>query len=622
MNKTSTNSVRLYLRKSIVLSVVLILFFGGYYYADKFLQNEIQAHVRKELKGKVRTNVAAVSQWIHSHKMMAQAGANIPEINTLSTDLLKLFNRSNPEDIIQSALYEELDHRLSSYCRDNDFEEYFLISPDWNIFASSQQNYIAYKIKSVGANEFNHLNKPQPRIRLPQLYHKEHKNDDIVMFLSAPLIDTQGKAFAFLAFRLNPDKSFSKVMEESRSGESGKTYAIDKDGMMISNSRFVSELINKGLLKETETSAVLKISVKNREIGQSVLSGKSSVNYPNITSNVEGYKDYRGEKVVGAWTYLPEHGFALASEIDYSEAFSSMRVIRYIFGSVIALAAIFAVASIIYSFIASSMQGKIRQAVLEANELGQYQLFEILGEGAMGLVYRGEHKLMRRETAVKVLKPTLSDKMNISNFENEVKQTCRLTHPNTICLYDYGHTNDGLFYYAMELLDGTDIDSLIKNCGPLPAERCIYLLLQVCASLSEAHNAGLIHRDIKAHNVMVCQRGGEFDFVKVLDFGLVCEVNINNKERRGICGTPTHLSPEAILRPHSIDSRTDIYALGTMAYYMLTGSYPFIASSLEELLDKRLVLVPRQKFRAVEDLRQRGGRERQIVPTDEIPYRR
>jgi len=231
----------------------------------------------------------------------------------------------------------------------------------------------------------------------------------------------------------------------------------------------------------------------------------------------------------------------------------------------------------------------------EARQLGQYSLEEKIGEGGMGEVYRARHAMLRRPTAVKLLSGDGSESQ-LRRFEKEVQLTARLTHPNTISIYDYGRTPDGVFYYAMELLDGLTLEELVAHDGPQPAGRVIHLLRQVCAALKEAHGIDLIHRDIKPANIYLCRRGGVSDFVKVLDFGLVREVKSSGDVTRSnldaVVGTPLYMSPEAILTPDRIDARADIYGLGCVAYHLVTGAPPFNGQSVVELAAHQLHSIP------------------------------
>ncbi len=227
--------------------------------------------------------------------------------------------------------------------------------------------------------------------------------------------------------------------------------------------------------------------------------------------------------------------------------------------------------------------------VVEARELGSYQLERVLGQGGMGEVWLARHRLLARPAAIKVIRPEVLESADadpavvLQRFEREAQATAALRSPHTIGLYDYGAAADGTFYYVMELLDGLDAASLVERFGPLPPARAVFLLKQVCLSLSEAHAAGLIHRDIKPANLFVCRYGEEMDFVKVLDFGLVKGRGADRRSGsaptetldRGVGGTPAFMAPEQALGDPDLDGRVDIYALGCVAYWLLTGQPVF-----------------------------------------------
>ena len=216
----------------------------------------------------------------------------------------------------------------------------------------------------------------------------------------------------------------------------------------------------------------------------------------------------------------------------------------------------------------------------EARKLGQYSLKESLGSGGMGEVYLAQHPRLRRPCAIKLIRPDHArDRINESQFDAEVQAASGLTHPNTVQIFDYGVAEDGTLYYAMEYLPGLTLHELVREYGPLPPERTIYFLRQVCGALREAHRTGLIHRDIKPGNLIVCERGGIADFIKLLDFGLVQNVVREGSERTShggrVAGTPAYMSPEQASPSRFLDARTDIYSLGAVGYFLLTGHPPF-----------------------------------------------
>ncbi|MFK8001578.1 MAG: serine/threonine-protein kinase [Polyangiales bacterium] len=232
----------------------------------------------------------------------------------------------------------------------------------------------------------------------------------------------------------------------------------------------------------------------------------------------------------------------------------------------------------------------LRAEVREARRLGQYTLEEKLGEGGMGEVYRARHGMMRRPTAIKLLRADHTGETDLARFEREVQLTARLTHPNTITIFDYGRTVDDVFYYAMELLEGATLREVVEVDGPQPPARVARILTMACGALAEAHAIGLIHRDIKPANIMLCRQGGELDVAKVLDFGLVKELDRNTKltGTNTLTGTPQYIAPESILDPDTVDERTDIYALGAVAYYLLCGAPVFDGKSVVEVCSQHL----------------------------------
>jgi eukaryotic-like serine/threonine-protein kinase len=194
--------------------------------------------------------------------------------------------------------------------------------------------------------------------------------------------------------------------------------------------------------------------------------------------------------------------------------------------------------------------------------------------------------MLRRPTAIKVLPPERMGEQGLSRFEREVQLTSRLTHPNTVAIYDYGRTPDGLFYYAMEYLEGLTLTSLVELAGPLPAARAAYIMRQVAGSIAEAHGIGLIHRDIKPDNILVCDRGGTCDFAKVLDFGLVKDVKSADPSLSNvnlILGTPAYMSPEAITAPSKVTFPRDLYAIGAVLFYLVTGREVFLGRTTIEV---------------------------------------
>jgi eukaryotic-like serine/threonine-protein kinase len=278
----------------------------------------------------------------------------------------------------------------------------------------------------------------------------------------------------------------------------------------------------------------------------------------------------------------------------------------------------------------------VRREAFKAKQLGQYRLRRKLGAGGMGEVHEAEHQLLKRPCAIKLIKSDgAADETAIARFEREVQATAKLTHWNTIEIFDYGHTQDGTFYYVMELLPGLSLDEIVAEHGPLPPARTIHFMRQSCNALGEAHGKGLIHRDIKPANIFAAERGGVYDVTKLLDFGLVRE-QLSGPESTKLTqegmfsGSPLYMCPEQIKSYDKLDARSDVYSLGAVAYYLVTGEPPFsgdhvmevviahsrdtvkapsqlnanVPADLEQVILKCLEKAPDDRFQTAKDLEQ------------------
>jgi serine/threonine-protein kinase len=334
-----------------------------------------------------------------------------------------------------------------------------------------------------------------------------------------------------------------------RLGESGEVFAFDARGAILNPGR------------AGDTTATLLQRADPGEEGMVL----------------EPFVNVRGEEVIAAWRSLPEYGIGLALKLAAAEAYAPLRFLRIAFGAVFGALVLVAVAALVSGL----KMLQLRSELGGGRRLGAYVLGRRIGEGGMANVYLARHDLLKRPTAVKLLKPARATDEMIARFEREVQLASRLAHPNTVEIFDYGHTADGVFYYAMEYLDGVTAAELVARDGHVPVARAVHLLRQVCAGLAEAHTKGLVHRDVKPENVMVCRRGGEYDVVKILDYGLVKNVAAPHSRdltrSLRILGTPLYMAPERLRNPADVDARADIYAVGAVAYFLLTGNKLFEA---------------------------------------------
>ena len=603
----------LFLRRQIWLwPIIAVLLLSA---VGLLVRSAIERTMKDSLSSELQTlldiEVAMLENWLDGQKRSATSIANDPVIRELTNRLL---SGEQDEKLLQT-LSKELAPWMASY----DYDGFFIVNKKKVVIAASEEQAIGNdRIEELpGHDQFISRSldgEPSVSRPLPSFFAvKDHtgrfRTETPVMFASAPIFDQNLHADAAIALRFRPDNDFTSILQRGRIGATGETYAFDELGLMLSNSRFDEDLILLGLLPDVEGSrSILHLLI--RDPGHNLTSGaipdrrrrempltrmvESAVN-SGAGIDVEGYRDYRGVQVVGAWTWLNEYQFGVATEIDAAEAYKPLTILQRTFWGLFTLLALSSVAIFVFTLQVARLRRDAQEAAIEAQQLGQYRLEHKLGAGAMGVVYKAHHAMLRRPTAVKMLEPDKVNEQAIADFEREVQITSQLCHPNTVAIFDYGHTPEGLFYYAMEYLDGIDLQQLVDRYGPQPEGRVVDLLKQMCGSLYEAHTMGLVHRDIKPANIMLNRRGADPDVVKVLDFGLVkmTDESRQSDDKSAMAGTPLYMSPEAIQLPESVDARSDLYAVGAVGYFLLTGRPVFDADSIVELCQKHVDETPR-----------------------------
>ena len=414
-------------------------------------------------------------------------------------------------------------------------------------------------------------------------------------WLLAPIRAGAAPVSAVLAIGVLADREFARLFASARATASTEAFAFDDDGLLLTSTRYANEFVESGFYRDPTGSGVLVVPV--RDPGGDVTAGYLPTVEPGARPLtfaaalavaarnkvgesewrgvvIDPYRTYSGRDVVGAWRWLPAYDFGAIAERDVDEAFSALRYLRISF-SVIAG---FIVLSLITALSSGLTMARLRRQFGLLQKLGSYTLERQISEGGMANIFLARHALLKRPTAVKILKKTIGSDEFVHRFEREVQLASQLRHPNTVQIYDFGRTKEGQPYYVMEYLEGLTLTGLVHHAGPVPAGRVIHILRQLAAALREAHRRGMVHRDVKPDNIMLCRRG-EDDFVKLLDFGLVKDVEREQtrdvtKQIR-ILGTPRYMSPERIRNPADVDARADVYALGAVGYFLLTGKQLF-----------------------------------------------
>lgn len=393
-----------------------------------------------------------------------------------------------------------------------------------------------------------------------------------LVWYEAPVPDPSGVPVAYVGYGVSAQEAFGFLAEKGRFGDTGEIYVIDSRGVPLSMQRW---------------PASEPPSAKPTPLLTQVEAARSSAGASDPAGDVMApYRNYAGREVVGAWRWLPRRGIGLVLEADAAEAFGPVRHLRWMAWQT-GILALLALAGGLWL-------GRLERRA--GRRIGPYRVLGPLGEGAVSNIYLAEHLLMRRQVALKVLKPQAASDEWQARFAREVRLAGRLQHGNFVRIFDYGRLAGGGFYYAMEYLKGCNFAELVEREGPQPAARVVRLLGQICAALEEAHGLGILHRDIKPQNLMACESGDRHDLVKVLDFGLVKQVADDHSRDLTaglrILGTPAYLAPERITDPAGADPRSDLYAVGAVGFFLLTGRKPFESESDLQLTHRILHETP------------------------------
>lgn len=553
----------------------------------------------EKLRGLLDADVAAVELWIESQKARVREWSHDRAVRDAVTELLRTEDRQRLAAPRQATLRSRLNDVAQSPI------DFVLWDRTLTVLADSlpASAAVAQTATPTGGRLLSHvfhgetilcIERPaEPLIRAAAI------SAGPLLTIICPLTDEDDRIVAALMVRdIDRDGELERILSYVHTGKTGECYAFDRQGVLLSESRFNDELARIGLIPshaQARSATVVSLRDPGGDLTAGYRPARSLAACPLTKmaayalagedgSDLNGYRDYRGVNVIGAWRWLPKYDFGMAIEIDHVEAYSPLKYLDVAFGAILALLGA-ALAVVVASWFSIA---RLRREVSAARQLGQYTLEELIGEGGMGQVYRARHSLLKRPTAVKVLKPEMNTPDMLARFEQEVQLSSQLTHPNTIEIYDYGRTPAGIFYYAMEYIDGLNLSQVVALAGPLPPARVIHILRQVCGSLREAHALGLLHRDIKPQNIMLGRRGGEADVVKVLDFGLAKQItpvdSTGAASNTLLAGTPPYMSPERLFAPHTVDARSDLYSVGAVGFKLLTGDDVFSSDSEKSLL--------------------------------------
>ena len=591
--------LHLTLTLAIVSSTIVLLGIGTWTYSA--VEESLRGMRATELDSMLDAQTKTLEVWIDDQKLTIKRLARNPEVRAHVIALANLATRSGstPDHYCAAPARRPLVDQLDDAFAGSGAVIFNVVDRSERIIASKFPSYCGLKINAeLFAREL------VPVFNGDTVFTRPYGDDDRLdnpssdlpltrpaIWIETPVFDDAGNVIAALGVGRYAHEQFAAILAAARGGETSEVYAFDRGGRMLSESRFVGSPVMGGDFPsddDTTSELVLRPPGTPRDtVTRLVESARAGADAGDTEGMIiDPYPGYYGAEVVGAWRWLPARDFGLAVEMSAAEAYAPLDVLRFVFGVVFGALVVAVIAALLAWFWAAKLRSETKRRV------GAYILGDRIGEGGSANIYLASHDLLKRPTAVKLLKPTRATDEMVARFQREAQLASQLTHPNTVEIFDYGLAPDGTFYYAMEYLEGKTIGHLVDHGGAMPVARAIHLLRQVSAALAEAHGKGLVHRDISVSNIMVCRYGGEYDFVKILDFGLVKNVSAPHTRTitrtMRIIGTPLYMAPERLRDPADVDNRADIYAVGAVAFFMLTGRDLFDAK--DELSLTSLVL--------------------------------
>ncbi len=631
-------------RAVVSLSIALVVLLAGVWARGAVL-DAMDAQTRETLESRIGMEHALLDEWISGLETDVETVCNDPELRAVAEELARAgtdLNRSLDERraaLLAEERQDRVTRAIDHVLRRPDLEGYALVHRSGVLLATRNERFVGEQLSGANAptgdTRFSPPSNPEQwvgaRTRIPGGLEAV----EAMAWFEAPVLvgePKEGGAAPTLVSLVvgSPAEEFRRVLRlrEREMSAGSETYVVDAQGFLRCRSRFADDYLAalaereiepiwlsgplpEGAAKRVPNFAVVDPGRPVRELPRGGVlpsasrtrivddvvrrAGLSDADAPNSGVRMEPYRDYRGELVVGAWAWMPDHGFGLVAEMSAEEAFAARRYVDLILLLVLALLGVI----LLFGFSTSFAVVRLRKRIESGAQLGPYTLGDRIGEGGLGEVYLARHSLLRRPTAIKLLKRDQVDAESVARFEREVQLASQLTNPHTVAIYDFGRTLEGTFYCAMEYLDGLTLSQVVRLSGDLDPARVVHVLRGACASLGEAHARGLVHRDVKPMNLMLCKHGGRHDFVKLLDFGLVKDISSEATTREltkptRISGTLLYLAPERLRDPSRVDGRTDLYSLGAVAFYLLTAKHHLSGGTDVDLLDRILREAPRR----------------------------
>lgn len=590
--------------------------------AQRGVRSSVEQSARATLVGMLTSKIIALEIWLDQLQRIASHSLESQEIRQVLLSTIQSQANSQSADLPGTVTNVNLQQALAPATAALGAHDFFVTDRTGRFVSCSIPESVGERLPAEYNRYLTELKKHHAVVVPPQSLGTALGVDDRTegrgsktklgseFVVIVPLFRENQEVVGTVGFLIPGSSEFSRLLNSGAEQSQVEVYSISRQAQLLSvtgheellsaigfavkgpGDGFSILVRDPGISLEASGATAWTPAALPMTMAAAGIATASELADDSISTQLNPYRNYRGVPVVGAWSWRPKYQLGIIAEIPHATAYALAHRLEWMGWALIGVSSLSLAATLFSARVARAVSRKLGKAERKLTRLGQYELLEKIGQGGMGEVYRAQHALLRRETAVKICKLDSGSTTANYRFQREVQAASQLNNPHTVRIFDYGQSESGTFFYAMELLHGLNLTGLIRQFGTLTDGRTVYILRQVCESLAEAHGLGLVHRDIKPSNVMIGRRGGVADFVKVLDFGLVRSFGSNRTVSLTldgcVAGTPHYMSPEASQSPQDVDPRSDLYSVGCLAFHLLSGEPPFKGNNPLEICLKQV----------------------------------
>lgn len=583
-----------------IAAVLPTALMGWYTYAK--VVSSLKNAVSKELAGVVNSVTISTKSFLDDRSQLVESWSRQPAIRHAVIELVEIGRQRDATEALRQAEQSDLIKKQLQELSGVKEVKFVVWNREGTILASwlDSRADVGNQVAPSGAANLVRVFRGERVLFGPERLTDTGngfipETDAPVMANMVPIRDERGDIVAALLVRgINTFDQFDKLFSEASRADGLDVYAVDRRGVMVTRSPMASALASRVSLdlSAEEFAAVMRVSDPGMEIGPENIGTIQRHALPLTLSaagattgrsneRIEPYNNYAGVPVIGAWRWNSDWQLGIIVEREYEVAYAAARIVRFGF---LLLAAVLTITALAAASQIAKQSARVHAAI---HPLGRYDVVGELGSGGMGVVIRARHRQLGRDVALKVLRDDRQHREDRLRFDREARLAASLSNPHSVTIYDYGRSEDGEAYCVMEFLHGITLYEVVTRDGPQPFGRVLFILRQICASLDEAHKLGLLHRDIKPQNVMLSLDPSVGDWAVVFDFGLAKSVNPEvgayQTAETVWAGTPMYMAPERYREPAGMDPRSDIYSIGCIAYFLISGRPPYIECDPESL---------------------------------------